>query len=39
MGSDNCSELDQNTVVNQPVSGKLRQYTTVPNQCGRLTYT
>ena len=34
-GSADHIEQDLNTVVNQPASGKLRQYTTVSSQCER----
>ena len=33
----NYSEPDRNTVVHQPVSSKLRQYTTLRSQCERFT--
>ena len=36
-GSDDLSDRYQNTILNRPVSDKLRQSTTVPSQCEYLT--
>ena len=36
-GSANRGEIDLNTDVNQPDSGKIWQSTTVTSQCARLT--
>ena len=36
-GSDDCGEVDIDSDVNHLASGNLRQFTTVPSQCERLT--
>ena len=32
-GLDDCGQIDLNSNVNQPVSGKLRKSTTISSQC------
>ena len=38
LGSADCFEIDLNSDVNQPASGKLRKSTTVSSQCDILPY-